>query len=244
MKNAKTILLLFILSCSVVYAQETGADTNQQAISIDKPIMQEDYRAVLPADGLNSIPFDVLMEWEEILKIREKRLAKKKVIRLIETFAAHRGSDGELTRASFLPYAEDLVDYCYYIAEVNNDPRFAHTWYWALVYGMANFGLTCYGVAPGNCAGPFDVKKYPLVRDPIKNMQHHVQEQYTGWKKGYRGIELCHYVMLPANPRDWGNRYRRDYYTNERLGHMKQFEYWHYTFSRCIKRGYEVGKLQ
>jgi hypothetical protein len=175
MKNVKTILLLFILSCSAVYAQETGADTNSQIISIDKPIMQEDYEAVLPAYGLSSLPFDVLEEWEEVQKIKEKRLAKKKVARLIETFAAHRNSNGELTIASFLPYAEDLVDYCYYIAEVNDDPGFAHTWYWALVYGMANFGLTCYGTAPGNCTGPFDVKKYPRVMDPIKNMQHHVQ---------------------------------------------------------------------
>jgi len=227
MRKIKDVLLLFILSCSVVYAQEIEADINRQTISVSEPIMQED-RTVLLADGIMSLPFDVLQEWEEVLKIKNKELAIKKAERLVGTFAAYRDRNGNLTRASFLPYVADLIDYCYYIAEIKNEPGFAATWYWALVYGMANFSLTCYGTAPGNCTGPFDVKKSPRVMDPIKNMQHHVQEQYTGWSRGYRGIGLCKYVMLPANPRDWGGgQFRR---TNEK-------------FLKCIQRGYEVGKL-
>lgn len=180
---------------------------------------------------------------EELSREQRIQLATRKCERLIETFAAHRDSNGELTRASFLPYAEALVRYCYDIADRNNDPEFAGTWYWAIVYGLANFGLTCYGTAPGNCTGPFDVKHYPRIYDPIKNMQHHVNEQYEGWKRGYRGIGLCHYVMYPARPHDWGRRWRTDPFTGEALGYMKQFEYWDYACRRCIRRGYEYGKL-
>jgi len=74
-------------------------------------------------------------------------------------------------------------------------------------------------------------------------MQHHVQEQFTGWKRGCRGIDLCRYVMYPAAPRDWGTRYRKDPYTKEGIGRMSQFKYWDYAFRKCIQRGYEYGKL-
>jgi hypothetical protein len=128
----------------------------------------------------------------------------QKAERLIRRFANHDGN------ASFLPYAEDLVSYCEYIEQSNDAPGFGGTWYWALVYGYANFNLRCYKIAyypprlGDDCTGPFDVKKEPHVLDPVDNMKHHVDEQYTGWKKGYRGIGLCKYVMYPARPHDWG----------------------------------------
>jgi len=240
MRNVKIILLM--LSCSVVYGQTMGDVAVDRRVTLIE-CSEMEYTKVIFPEGKMSMPKDVLEKFEEVKQISDIDLAVKKAERLVETFAAHRGRNGNLTRASFLPYVRDLVEYCYYIAEIKKDPGFASTWYWALVYGMSNFGLTCYGVAPGNCAGPFDVKKYPLVRDPIRNMQHHVQEQYTGWKRGYRGIDLCRYVMYPAAPMDWGNKYRRDPYTKEGLGYMKQFKYWDYAFSRCIQRGYEYGKL-
>jgi len=249
------LFILFILVCSTeVIAQDNliqdnliqdnliQADINMSSLYIENGMIEE-IKPVLPADGRMTLPTLALRDIREITKEQKINLAIKKATRIVETFAAHRNSRGELTRASFLPYVDDLVLYCYQIAEEHNAPEFAQTWYWALVYGLANFGLTCYGTAPGNCTGPFDVKHYPRVIDPIANMKHHVNEQFTGWQRGYRGIGLCKYIMYPARPHDWGGRYRRDPFTGAGLGNMKQFAYWNYALTRCIERGYEYGKL-
>lgn len=191
MKNAKIILLFILSNCINIYAQEISTDTNKE-ILLCVPVMEESVEEF--SDYMTSTPTTIVKE-TQVAEVTNVELAVKKAYRLVETFAPHKDKYGNATKASFLPYVRELVEYCYYIAELKNEPGFAHTWYWALVYGMSNFGLTCYGVAPGNCAGPFNVKKYPLVRDPVKNMQHHVQEQFTGWKRGCRGIDLCRYVM-------------------------------------------------
>jgi len=173
----------------------------------------------MPADGVSTLP--------TTLPPRTRHLRILKAQRIVATFAGYSG------RSSFLPYVEDLIDYCSEVAEKNGEPEFAATWYWALVYGYANFGLRCYSIAryadSADCSGPFDVKQEPHVLDPIENMKHHVDEQFIGWQKGYRGIDLCKYVMLPSAPRDWG-------------GGM--FAKTDRKFRACIQRGYEVGKLR
>ena len=119
----------------------------------------------------------------------------------------------------FISYHEQLAE---------EAPGFEATWWWSLVYGGANFGMRCYSVAPGNCAGPLDVKHYPLILDPIENIKYHCNEMLVYYKRGVRGINLCKYVFLPSNPRDWGGgRFAR---TNRK-------------HEECIRRGYEVGKL-
>ena len=88
---------------------------------------------------------------------------------------------------------------------------FGAAWWWSMVYGGANFGLTCYATAPGWCAGPLDVKtRGYYVLDPEANIRHHCDEMFSFYKRGIRGIRLCEYVFLPANPRDWNNgQFRR-----------------------------------
>lgn len=121
--------------------------------------------------------------------------------------------------------------YCGYLItkhEARGDKEFSAAYWWSLVYGAANFSLQVGGVAPGNCAGPLDVKHYPLILDPQRNISYHVSEMWLGYTKGYRGIDLCKYVMLPSAPRDWGNHifYRTD------LKHK-----------RVIQYAYKSGKL-
>ena len=137
-------------------------------------------------------------------------------------------------RGSFLPYCAELVSYCEEIEREKGAPGFGGSWWEALVYGAANFSLRCYKVAVyppsqgDDCTGPFDVKREPLVLDPVANMRHHVREQYEGWRCGYRDLGLCRYVMSPARPHDWdGGRFAR---TDRR-------------HRECIARGYERGEL-
>jgi len=100
-------------------------------------------------------------------------------------------------------------------------------WY-SLVYGAADFGLRCYATAPGACAGPMDVKHYPLVMDPRKNVTWHCEEMLGGYVRGYRGRGLCEFVFYPAAPRDWGGgRFRRT----------------EATMQRCLARGQRLGLL-
>lgn len=112
--------------------------------------------------------------------------------------------------------------------EKRGSPDFAAHWYWSLVYGGANFGLRVGAVAPGNCAGPMDVKKWPLVLKPRANIRHHVAEAYLGYSKGYRGLQNCEYVYLPSRPRDWGG------------GKFRRTAQKHRT---VIKQAYKEGRL-
>lgn len=51
---------------------------------------------------------------------------------------------------------------------------------------------------------------YPLVLDPVANIEHHCREMLGFWQRGVRGRRLCECVFLPARPRDWGGgRFRR-----------------------------------
>lgn len=133
-------------------------------------------------------------------------------------------------KSGFLPYCEVLVT-THERMEAEGGPRmngFGGAWYWSLVYGATNFGLRVGGVAPGHCAGPMDVKHWPLVLDPVENIEWHCREMAGFYRRGVRGRALCEHVFLPANPRDWGGgRFRR---TDMR-------------FRRCIAEGYRVGRL-
>lgn len=160
-------------------------------------------------------------------EIHKLRVAKCK--RIIQTFYNYNG------RANFTPHIEFFVSYHEQLERdflAKGDQRakgFGEVWWWSLVYGGANFGMTCYGVAPGNCAGPLDVKHYPLVLDPKENIKHHCQEMFGYYlHNGVRGIDLCKWVMMPCNPHDWGGgMFRR---TNER--HLAD-----------IARAYKFGRL-
>ena len=134
--------------------------------------------------------------------IHELRVKKCEI--LIKAFYNHEG------RANFLPHVEYFISHHEAYEGNPNGKGFGATWYWSLVYGGANFSMRCYATAPGNCAGPLDVKHYPLVRDPQANIRHHCAEMYGFYAHGVRGIDLCKHVFLPANPRDWGRgRFRR-----------------------------------
>ena len=157
------------------------------------------------------------------------KLRVKKCRRIIESFYNYDG------RANFGPHVDYFITYHEQLEReylVRGDKRargFGDAWWWSLVYGGANFGMTCYGVAPGNCAGPLDVKHYPLVLDPRANIRHHCREMFDYYlHNDVRDIDLCRWVMYPARPHDWGGgMFRR---TNEK--HMKD-----------INRAYRFGKL-
>ena len=107
-------------------------------------------------------------------------------------------------------------------------PGFAAAWWYSLVYGGANAKLKVGAVFPGNCAGPMDVRAYPLVLEPGANIRHHTDEMWLGYRKGYRDRRLAEYVMLPSAPRDWGG------------GRFKHTDARHRS---VIRRAYKEGKL-
>lgn len=87
---------------------------------------------------------------------------------------------------------------------------FVAEWWWSLVYGGSNFALRVGAVAPGNCAGPMDVKRFPRLTEPGANIRYHCAEMWGFYRQGVRGRDLCEHVFLPSNPRDWGGgRFRR-----------------------------------
>jgi hypothetical protein len=149
----------------------------------------------------------------------------KKCRRLVLTFADYGSS-----RSSFLPHVEFFIEE-HERLEREGGPEargFGDCWYFSLVYGYSNFGLRCYATAPGSCAGPMDVKHWPRVTDPRANIRWHCREMLTYYKRGVRGRDLCEWVFLPANPRDWGGgRFAR----TDRL------------FRDCLRRGYEFDRL-
>lgn len=198
MKTIRFILILGLLAC-IAWGAEVVAETPGPA---PEAAVAADPEPVDAAQALHD-------------------LRVKKCERLVATFYANSG---------FLPYCEVLVS-THERMEREGGPRaagFGAAWYWSLVYGAANFGLRVGGVAPGNCAGPMDVKHYPLVRDPVANIEHHCREMLSYYKRGVRGRRLCEWVMYPARPHDWGGgRFRK---TDAK-------------FRECIERGYAVGKL-
>ena len=157
--------------------------------------------------------------------IHDQRVAKCRYI--VRTLYPHSG---------FLPYVdffisthEEMEDEVYADGRGLAAKGFGSMWYWSLVYGAANFELRVGATAPGNCAGPMDVKHYPLITDPKQNIKWHCREMFGFYKRGVRDIDLCKHVFLPANPRDWGGgRFRK---TDLR-------------FQRCLQRGYESGALE
>jgi hypothetical protein len=124
-------------------------------------------------------------------------------------------------RSGFGPYVEFFID-------EHERLGMGAEWWWSLVYGGANFSLRVGARAPGNCAGPMDVKHYPLVLDPKANIRWHCREMAGFYGRGVRGIRLCYSVFLPANPRDWGGgRFKRT--------HRKHLQ--------CIEAAYKRGDL-
>jgi hypothetical protein len=133
----------------------------------------------------------------------------------------------------FLPYVPYLIDYH---AQLERDAirkgkpgqGYAAAWWWTLVYGGANFSLKCHRRAPGRCVGPLDVKGKRGSDDPKRNIEYHCQEMLQGYLRGYRGLGLCRYVMMPGRPTDWG-------------GGM--FRRTHARHLRLLSAGYAAGKL-
>jgi len=131
--------------------------------------------------------------------------------------------DALYPRSGFLPHCE------FFIAE-HERLGIVDEWQWSLAYGGANFGLRVGAVAPGNCAGPMDVKHYPLVRDPQANITWHCREMQYYHKRGRHGYHLVKTVFLPSAPRDWGAN--RDRIRKAYGRHV-----------RCIEAAYKDGRL-
>ena len=86
-------------------------------------------------------------------------------------------------------------------------------WWFSLIYGKANFGLTLHSRSPGLCFGPLDVKwpgfarqvgahKPEDLRDPRLNIRAHVAEMaYYHRRTGETGTSLLARVFYPASPR-------------------------------------------
>ena len=129
----------------------------------------------------------------------------------------------------FYPWCGTLIAEHERLALTSPEGRgFESAWWWSMVYGGANFNLRCYTTAPGNCAGPMDVKHLPLLTDPGDNIRYHCLEMFGFWKRGVRGIDLCKHMFYPAAPRDWG-------------GHM--FAVTDERHRIAIFRGYARGRL-
>jgi len=181
------------------------------------PQTPQEQRPVLPADGRATVPTAGLVTPAE--RLHEARV--RKCERLVATFYAGSG---------FLPYCETLIA-THERMEREGGPAlrgFGAAWYWSLVYGAANFGLQVGATAPGSCAGPMDVKHWPLVTDPAENIEWHCREMGEYYRRGVRGRDLCESVFYPAAPRDWGGG---------------RFARTDAMFRACIARGYAVGKL-
>ena len=155
--------------------------------------------------------------------LHDRRVAKCRYI--VKTLYPHEGT------ADFLPY----VDYFITRHEAaeggcpGGAPGFGAMWYWSLVYGAANFELRCHATSEGSCAGPMDVKHHPVITDPKKNIDWHVNEMLGFYQVGVRDIDLCYHVFLPKHPRDWGGG---------------RFKKTHRRFQECLRKGYLKGDLK
>lgn len=151
--------------------------------------------------------FTGLVRWARSDTLHELRVKKATI--LVKAFYDHPG------RANFGPYCDYLVSTHEAIEAEGLRKKglgiegyeyaegYGAAWWWSMVYGGANFSLRCYGKARGGCAGPMDVKHWPRVLDPQKNIRWHCEEMWEAYKVGTRGLALCEYVMLPDDPRDW-----------------------------------------
>lgn len=171
----------------------------QHSRSVVEAAGGQETHPVLPADGRLTTPrTDLPSEAERLHGLRVRKCEK-----IVEALYPNSG---------FLPYCETLVA-THERMEAEGGPQaagFGAAWWWSLIYGGANFSLRVGGVAPGSCAGPMDVKHYPLVRDPEENIRWHCREMLGFYKRGVRGRDLCEHVFYPAAPRDWGGgRFRR-----------------------------------
>lgn len=109
-------------------------------------------------------------------------------------------------------YSAGLADYFCLQHELAGIPD---QWYWSLVYGYSNFGLTIRSRAPGRCYGPLDVKWPGFARrvgarkpddllDPELNIRAHVAEMaYYHRRTGRTGLPLLATVFYPAAPREY-----------------------------------------
>lgn len=108
-------------------------------------------------------------------------------------------------------------------------------WYWSLLYGYSNFGLTI-GKRVGPCYGPMDVRREWAracgfapndLRDPRVNITCHVREMVLYHNKtGETGMALLARVFYPARPMYY-HRWRP---TERRFRHI-------------IAQGYAAGKF-
>ena len=199
--------VLIVLSFLLVSSSWANLPSETPPLSplIDVPATEpgsnpKDLKKDLPCEALPERTLENLPPTDTIHQVRVRKCQ-----RIISTFYNYRG------RANFGPHIEYFISYHEKLERehvAKGDMRakgFGETWWWSLVYGGANFSMTCYGVAPGNCAGPLDVKHYPLVLDPKANIRHHTNEIFTYYRQnGVRGIDLCRWVMYPARPHDWG----------------------------------------
>jgi hypothetical protein len=143
----------------------------------------------------------------------------------------------------FLPYVPYLIDYH---AQLERDAirkgkpgqGYAAAWWWTLVYGGANFSLKCHRRAPGRCVGPLDVKGKRGSDDPKRNIEYHCQEMLQGYLRGYRGLGLCRYVMMPGRPQEW------QVIWCPQLGRSAgRFERTNLRHLRLLSAGYAAGEL-
>jgi len=193
MTTVRATLVLGLLVCIARGQQIVSGPREVDVRTVAAASRVDASRPVLPADGLATMPRTSLPTEAE--RLHDVRVRKCEA--LVRCFYPTSG---------FLPYCETLVA-THERMEAEGGPRaegFGAAWYWSLVYGGANFDLRVGAVAPGNCAGPMDVKHSPLVLDPVANVEWHCREMLGFYVRGVRGRDLCAAVFYPAAPRDWG----------------------------------------
>jgi len=210
-------MIAIVALCAVLLgAAHTQAEPNPEAQrAADGPMAPEtdwvqsqctpNTQPIAPVASRPVIPAEGRMTWAAWVS-PEQRLHRRRVWECRRIVAELYPWSG------FLPYCEVLVS-VHERMEREGGPAaagYGAAWFWSIVYGGANFSLQVGGIAPGNCAGPMDVKHSPRVLDPVQNIEWHCREMLGFWKRGVRGRDLCEHVFLPANPRDWGGgRFRR-----------------------------------
>jgi len=153
----------------------------------------------------------------DLLAAERARLRRAKLMRLVEQLYPASG---------FLPYVD-------FFCSEHERLGMPEAWWWSAVYGAANFSLRVGATGPGNCAGPMDVKHWPLVTAPKANIRWHCAQMAGFYRSGVRGLSLCEHVFYPARPHDW----QRDRYGHGRCWRTDR------AHRACIARGYQVGKL-
>jgi len=213
--RATAVFALTVILAATVFAAHNGSVSlfHTSGVLAPAPGLETRERGV-PGAG-NGMPRTTRPETN--LREREAhRLRVKKCERLVRQLYPNSG---------FMPYVEFFV-------QEHERLGMAEAWWDSITYGGANFSLQVGGRAPGNCAGPMDVKHSPMVLDPKKNIEWHCREMKGFYDRGVRGRDLCEHIFLPGNPRDWQVR--------NSMGRFARTEARHLT---CIERGYRYGKL-